>query len=192
MSDFLNLRFSVPTDRNQQPYESLPNIHDPFPFVNTSRHRRHFLEGRKINRKIRIFPANDPDICIIANHQGRFMVKRNWTEQLGAAITVCDASGIILEMNDKAAKTFADEGGKTLIGKNLFDCHNVNSCAKLKQMIEANSANCYTIEKAGVKKLIYQAPWFENGQSQGLVEISIEIPFDMPHFNRDKPSPAQA
>ena len=44
--------------------------------------------------------------------------------------------------------------------------------------------NVYTIEKNGIKKLIYQSPWFEKGVMKGLVELSLEIPFDMPHFIR--------
>ena len=44
--------------------------------------------------------------------------------------------------------------------------------------------NVYTIEKNGIKKLIYQSPWFENGEMKGLVELSLEIPFEMPHFIR--------
>jgi transcriptional regulator with PAS, ATPase and Fis domain len=120
------------------------------------------------------------------------MTKPDWTEQFGVAITVCDAQGIILEMNDKAAMTFADDGGKALIGKNLFDCHNENSRAKLRTLMADDKPNCYTIEKAGVKKLIFQAPWFKDHQRAGLVEFSIEIPLDMPHFNRDKPEPAKA
>jgi hypothetical protein len=120
------------------------------------------------------------------------MIKRDWAEQFGAAITVCDADGIILEMNDKAALTFANEGGITLIGKNLFECHKEESRVKLRELMGGDQPNCYTIEKGGVKKLIYQAPWFKDGARAGLVELSIEIPFDMPHFNRDKPEPAKA
>jgi hypothetical protein len=44
--------------------------------------------------------------------------------------------------------------------------------------------NVYTIEKNGIKKLIYQSPWFEKGEMKGLVELSLEIPFNMPHFIR--------
>jgi hypothetical protein len=32
--------------------------------------------------------------------------------------------------------------------------------------------------------LIYQSPWYRDGQYAGFVEISLEIPFDMPHFIR--------
>ena len=45
--------------------------------------------------------------------------------------------------------------------------------------------NSYTIEKKGIKKLIHQSPWFEDGKPAGLIEISIEIPFELPHFIRD-------
>jgi hypothetical protein len=45
--------------------------------------------------------------------------------------------------------------------------------------------NVYTIEKAGVKKLVYQAPWYKDGRYSGVVEISFEVPFELPHFVRD-------
>jgi hypothetical protein len=32
--------------------------------------------------------------------------------------------------------------------------------------------------------LIYQVPWFQNGTYSGFVELSIPIPFEMPHFIR--------
>ena len=43
---------------------------------------------------------------------------------------------------------------------------------------------CLHDEKNGVKKLIYQTPWYENGEFMGLVEFSLEIPFEMPHYIR--------
>ncbi len=90
-------------------------------------------------------------------------------------------------MNDKAARTFEKDGGRALIGKNLFDCHSEASRAKLAEIMRSQQPNVYTIEKAGVKKLIYQTPWYQDGQFAGLVEISLEIPFEMPHFVRDMP-----
>jgi hypothetical protein len=36
-----------------------------------------------------------------------------------------------------------------------------------------------------VKKFIYQAPLFGDSEYLGMVELSVEIPFTMPHFNRD-------
>jgi transcriptional regulator with PAS, ATPase and Fis domain len=108
----------------------------------------------------------------------------NWAEELGVAITVSDRSGNIVYMNEKSAATFATQGGKTLEGSSLRECHKPESWQKICQILDTGKANCYTIEKKGVKKMIYQAPWFENGSVAGLVELSIEIPFTMDHFIR--------
>ena len=45
--------------------------------------------------------------------------------------------------------------------------------------------NAYTIEKNGIKKLIYQTPWFMDGKFSGLVEISLPLPEELPHFIRN-------
>jgi PAS domain S-box-containing protein len=108
----------------------------------------------------------------------------NWIKEFGGAITVCDADGIIIEMNDRSAKMFAKDGGFELIGKNVLDCHPEPSRSKLEQLMTERRANTYTIEKNGVKKLIHQAPWHINGEYAGFVEISFEIPSEMPHFIR--------
>ncbi|MEI7596089.1 MAG: PAS domain-containing protein [Bacteroidota bacterium] len=108
----------------------------------------------------------------------------DWAKEFNSAVTVCNTNGIILYMNKKAGKTFEKWGGIELIGKSLFDCHNDHSVAKIKELIATEKSNSYTIEKNGVKKLIHQAPWFKDGKCAGLVEISIEIPFDMSHFVR--------
>lgn len=111
-------------------------------------------------------------------------MKSEWTKEFPTAITVCDKNGIILEMNDKAALSFEKDGGYNLIGKNLFDCHNQDSRDKINELLKDKTVNVYTIEKNGKKKLIYQAPWIENGEIKGLVEFAMEIPFEMPHFVR--------
>ncbi|NMB82168.1 MAG: diguanylate cyclase [Ignavibacteria bacterium] len=107
-----------------------------------------------------------------------------WTKEFPAAITICDTEGKIIEMNNKSAEIFINDGGYQLLGKNLFDCHSENSTSIIKELIAENKTNVYTIEKGGIKKLIYQSPWYENGSLKGLVELSIEIPFDMPHHKR--------
>lgn len=108
----------------------------------------------------------------------------DWTKEFPASILMCDNNGVVTEMNEKAAATFADDGGYGLIGKNLFECHTAASNEIIKKIMNEKKPNVYTIEKKGIKKLIYQSPWFENGEMKGLVELSLEIPFDMPHFIR--------
>jgi transcriptional regulator with PAS, ATPase and Fis domain len=113
------------------------------------------------------------------------MNKHAWVKEFPAAVTVCDAEGRILEMNHRAAATFEKDGGAKLVGANVLDCHPEPSKTQLKGMLESGKANVYTIEKKGAKKLIYQSPWFEGGRYAGFVEISFEIPRNMPHFKRD-------
>ncbi len=108
-----------------------------------------------------------------------------WVKGFPGAVTVCDAQGILLEMNDKAAESFEADGGRALIGKNILDCHPEPAKSQLRRMLEERQPNIYTIEKNGIKKLIYQSPYYEGGQFGGFIELSLEIPFEMPHFVRD-------
>jgi len=108
-----------------------------------------------------------------------------WIKEFPASITVCDANGKISEMNDKSCITFKNDGGKKLIGQNLMDCHPEPAKSRLKTMLETKKENVYTIEKDCRKKLIFQSPWFEQGIYKGFVELSLEIPFEIPNFVRD-------
>lgn len=108
----------------------------------------------------------------------------NWKDGVNFGITVCDAEGKVLEINARSAATFAKSGGKDLQGQNLLDCHPEPAKSKLKKMLAEPFTNAYTIEKNGVKKLIYQTPWLKDGKPAGLVELSLEIPQEMSHFVR--------
>jgi hypothetical protein len=67
----------------------------------------------------------------------------------------------------------------------LIECHPEPARTKLRTMLMEPLTNVYTIEKKGIKKLIRQSPWFKDGVFSGVVEISFEIPFDMPHYIRE-------
>lgn len=112
------------------------------------------------------------------------MTSHAWVEEFPAAITVSDEKGTIIEMNAKAVNAFEKDGGEALIGTNVLDCHPEAARSKLRDIMDNRKTNVYTIEKAGVKKLIYQAPWYRDGQFAGVVEISFEIPLVVPHFVR--------
>ncbi|MGE5453988.1 MAG: hypothetical protein ACM3O9_02195 [Methylocystaceae bacterium] len=109
----------------------------------------------------------------------------DWFKEIDAAVTVCNRAGIIVYMNERSAKMFADDGGYDLLGKNLLDCHPGASADKVKQLLDEPQTNCYSIEKHGQHKLIYQVPWWENGLFSGLVEFSLPLPADIPHFLRE-------
>lgn len=104
--------------------------------------------------------------------------------ELDTAITVCNIDGIILFMNEKACKTFKKYGGRDLIGKNIFDYHNSNSCDIIKKLLKEDRSNTYTITKNNMKKLIHQTTWHHDGKVMGLIEFSVELPEDMPDQKR--------
>ncbi|MBP7562873.1 MAG: PAS sensor protein, partial [Candidatus Cloacimonetes bacterium] len=69
------------------------------------------------------------------------MKEFEWIKDFNAAITVCDREGIVISMNEKASKTFEKWGGKELIGKSLYDCHNPHSVMMIKKMMDENITN---------------------------------------------------
>ncbi len=109
----------------------------------------------------------------------------DWVKEYPCAVTVCDRGGTILELNDRAAKAFADRGGRQLVGGSLFDCHPEPARTKLRELLEKGLTNVYTVEQGGIRKLVYQAPWRRDGEYCGLVELVLELPGTLPHFVRD-------
>jgi len=84
-----------------------------------------------------------------------------------------------------SCRTFVKDGGADLVGKSLMDCHPEAAREKLEEMLKTHQPNCYTIEMGGVKKLIYQTPWFDGELFGGLIEFSFPIPMEMSHFIRN-------
>ncbi|MBL7970340.1 MAG: hypothetical protein JNL03_02370 [Prolixibacteraceae bacterium] len=108
----------------------------------------------------------------------------NWTDGFLGAITVCDREGIVVYMNDRSKKQFDKDGGGSMVGQSLIECHPEPARTKLKEMLAEPIPNSYTIEKKGIRKMIHQTPWMENGEFKGVVEISFEIPVEMAHHKR--------
>lgn len=111
----------------------------------------------------------------------------SWLDEDNSAITICDLNGVIVYMNEKSKNSFAkyEEGGVG-VGSSLIECHPEPARSKLLKMLKEPQTNIYTIEKAGIKKIIRQTPWFKDGIFSGVTEVSFEIPSAMPHFIRDK------
>ena len=113
------------------------------------------------------------------------MTEHAWVKEFSGAITVCDPEGIILEMNERAIKSFQSQGGEKLIGTNLMECHPEPAREKLKGLMERQETNVYTIEKKGRRRLVYQSPWYRDGKYAGFVEMVLTIPAEVPHFIRE-------
>lgn len=102
-----------------------------------------------------------------------------WADELTCAITVCDTEGIVLYQNAHSLKVNGD-----VCGKSLIPCHNERSREIIQHLLEGDGTNVYTIEKRGIRKLIYQTAWRVEGHIQGLVEFSMEIPEELPNYIR--------
>ncbi len=99
-------------------------------------------------------------------------------------VTICDAVGKMLYMNQKSIETFEDSGGMKLMGSNIYACHSGDSYNKLNQIMTAQKSNTYYIIKNGVKKLVQQIPWFTKQKFSGFIEISIPINTSIQTFER--------
>lgn len=107
-----------------------------------------------------------------------------WLDGIEVAATVCDRAGVCVYMNEHAARMFAKDGGRALVGKSLLDCHPEPGRSRFLAQLATPTPNTYTIEKHGVRKLIHQLPWYRDGAFAGVVELSFALPDAMPHFVR--------
>lgn len=112
-------------------------------------------------------------------------LRMEWIDKLDGNVIVSDAQGIIIYMNEKALAHYEKDGGSSLIGRDLLECHSEASRRKIMEIMTTGQKNVYTIEKRGVKKIIYQSPWFRDGEFRGIVELSLVIPGEMEHFVRE-------
>ena len=95
------------------------------------------------------------------------------------AITVCDLDGVVTYQNTRSREVNGD-----MLGRSMMPCHSARSREIINRLIANGENNCYTIQKGALRKLIYQTPWYESGDVAGLVEFSLEIPDEMPHYVR--------
>ncbi len=110
----------------------------------------------------------------------------DWITGFPGAVTVSDKNNKVVYMNDAAADTWASRGGKALIGTNLLASHGARARKIIEELLSTGGSNVYTVEKKGVKKLIHQSAWRNSdGEVQGLIEVSLVLPLNVPHFKRD-------
>lgn len=108
-----------------------------------------------------------------------------WAFGMNCAVTVVDTDCKIIYMNERSRQTFANRGGADLIGHNIMNYHNERSRGIIRRLLEEGGSNAYTIQKEGMRKMIYQTVWHKaDGALGGLVELSMVIPEEMPHYIR--------
>jgi len=109
-----------------------------------------------------------------------------WVKEFPGTVTVCDKNGVVIGLNDAAVRGFAEQGGTKLIGSCIFDCHPEPARSKFMDLMKSRRQNIYTIQKDGRRKLVFQTPWYLEGEYAGYLDLTVEIPWEMPHFNRDQ------
>ncbi|MDE5784904.1 MAG: PAS sensor protein, partial [Duncaniella sp.] len=68
----------------------------------------------------------------------------------------------------------------------IMEYHNERSRGIIRRLLDEGGSNAYTILKNGVRKMIYQTVWRKpDGALGGLVELSMVIPDEMPHYVRE-------
>ena len=101
------------------------------------------------------------------------------------ATTVCDKEGTVLYQNERAIKRDGN-----VVGKNLYNCHPESANKMIRHMMETGESNTYQIIRHGKHKLLHQTPWYDDkGNVAGLIELAIDLPDNMPVFNRDQQKP---
>lgn len=108
-------------------------------------------------------------------------MKRDYFENADVAVTICGKDGTVLDMNAKSKRTFIKPGEPEIIGKNVLDCHPEPARSLLADMLENPRTNVYTVEKEGVKKLIFQTPWYDGDEYAGFMELSMVLPEVIPN-----------
>ena len=106
-------------------------------------------------------------------------MEKDFFNEINVSITISDTEGNIVYMNNKSKSVFGD-----MTGKNMLGCHKTRSQDIIHRLIENKETNVYTIQKGDVKKMIYQHPWYDNGELKGLIEFSIILPPEIPHYIR--------
>jgi len=114
------------------------------------------------------------------------MDKNTWFEVFPGAITVTDENGIIVNMNAESRIREEMQVGFDLIGHNAITCHKEPTQSKVRKMYENQASNIYSITKNGKKQLVYQAAYFIEEKFSGIVEMVLDLPNEVPHFDRDK------
>ena len=105
----------------------------------------------------------------------------DYLKGINIAITVSKKDGEIVYQNDSSIDVNGDARGR-----DLMKCHNERSQQIIQHLLDEAATNVYTISKKGKKKLIYQTPWYDDDKSvpAGLVEFSIVLPEEIPHYVR--------
>ncbi|NPV83879.1 MAG: diguanylate cyclase [Candidatus Aminicenantes bacterium] len=108
-----------------------------------------------------------------------------WVKEFPARLVVIDRNNTIIDLTEQAARVLSPGGGPDLLGRSVLGCHPEQARAKLLELIQEQKTNIYTYTREGQKYLVVQAPWTISGEFAGYFDLTIELPANLPHFDRD-------
>lgn len=87
-------------------------------------------------------------------------------------ISVADVNHVLIYMNDAAHEHFKNYGGRSLLGKSVFDCHKDASKKRILEIFEKmqNGLNEESIRDDDVRKICMRAVRDEQGRLIGYYE----------------------
>ena len=112
------------------------------------------------------------------------MTGNEWVKEFPGTITIVDKDGIIVYMNERALQKYGKTGGE--VGKSVFACHPEAAGRKLQELMDTRQTYVYTTEGGGKGKIACQAPWYQDGEYAGFLELTMEATLPLPHFVRDR------
>ena len=99
----------------------------------------------------------------------------DFLQETDMIISVCDADGTIVYMNDKAKNYFQEPGTPELTGSNILDCHPEPSKSQLKKMMTTHETQSLIKGEGEKRRIIHQTPIYKNKKFNGYIEIIIPL-----------------
>ena len=100
-------------------------------------------------------------------------------DQDRSSIVICGLSHEIIYMNPAAVSNYAKWGGEKLIGSSIMNCHNKESCEKMKQVVEwfalsPENNRVYTVALREKGELIgyYEKHEYRNRETMKLYDLT--------------------
>lgn len=96
-------------------------------------------------------------------------------DQDRSAVVICNFEHEIIYMNPAAISSYGKYGGCDLVGKSIMDCHNAESCDKIRQVFKWFEASeehniVYTFHNEKQNKDVYMVALRDNGRLIGYYE----------------------
>lgn len=103
----------------------------------------------------------------------------NWADDTNCAVTVCDTEGVVIYQNKQSISVNGE-----YCGKSMLPCHNERSKGIIARILE-KATRMPTPSRKRDPQMIYQTAWRrEDGTVGGIIELSMPIPAEMPHYVR--------